>query len=107
MMVIEPNFVGDERRWGNGGTKCGLLARSLFIKGGVETAWEEKVKVRTHVQNEKELCLQGEGKETDTEEGLDNLRKRVIYCTGFWKRQERIGGGHLEGFVLEMPCGSF
>lgn len=36
-----------------------------FIKGGVEIAREEKVRVRACVWNGKELGLQGEGKEAD------------------------------------------
>lgn len=61
----------------------------------MEIAREEKVRVRACVWNGKELGLQGEGKEADTDEGLENQRKKVMYCTGSWKRQERVGGGRL------------
>lgn len=48
-----------------------------------------------------------ERKQTQSKQGLENQGKRVIHCTGSWKRQERVGRGAPGKIALEMLCGSF
>lgn len=72
----------------------------------MEIAREEKVRVRACVWNGKELGLQGEGKEADTDEGLESEKEgNVLY----WILEEaREGGrGAPRRIILEMPRGSF